>query len=228
MLSPRKKTCFILLPGFSSDNVSVLALKHILERQGYSAIATSFFGDIAVDDFQKLSIGDCQKNISNMIDHATLEYDRVIGVGVSLGGAQLLEHAKTKDNMYGIVSVGTPFKLKYRWLISVGEFLVPILYPIWKHLQKIKRLRLLPIGAGPAIVHYLENEFLQELENIKTPILFLHSKKDMVTDYRVLPEFAEKISSGRKEIVLSKNGDHAINYDPEYIFTQLEHFFDLH
>lgn len=227
MFSSREKFCFILLPGFAPDYVPILALKRLFERRGYVAIGSSFFGDVAVEDFQKITIQQCQENISNIINHATLKYDRVIGVGVSLGGALLLEHAKTKNNLHGIVSIGTPFKLKYRRLMRVGEILLPVVYPIWKRFEKLKRLRLLPIGAGPAVIRYLESEFLQKLENVQAPILFLHSKNDLVTDYRALPEFSKKISSKCKKIILSENGNHVIDYDPEFIFDQLAHFFDL-
>jgi esterase/lipase len=227
MSSSHQKTCFILLPGFAPDYSPVLALKRTLEKYGYAVTATNFFGDIIVEDFKKLSIQECQENISDIINRATLKYDRVIGIGVSLGGALLLEHAKTKNNLYGIVSIGTPFKLKYRQLMSIGEFLLPTMYPIWKHFEKFKHLRLLPIGAGPAVIRYLENRFLQKLENIQIPVLFLHSKKDLVTDYRALPEFSEKISSKHKDIILSENGSHVIDHDPKYIFEHLAHFFDL-
>ncbi len=227
MLSSRQKTCFILLPGFSPDCVPVLALKRTLEKHGYATIASNFFGDAVVEDFQKLTTQECQKNISDIINHAALKYDRVIGVGVSLGGALLLEHTKTKNNLHGIVSIGTPFKLKYRRLMRIGEFLLPVVYPIWKYFENFKHLRLLPIGAGPAVIQYLENEFLQKLGNIQIPILFLHSKKDLVTDYRAIPEFSKKISSTRKEIILSENGNHVIDHDPEFIFARLANFFDL-
>lgn len=227
MTSSHQKTCFILLPGFAPDYIPMLALKRTLEKYGYATIASNFFGDIIIEDFQKLTIQECPENISTIINHAAQEYDRVVGVGVSLGGALLLEHAKIQNNLYGIVSIGSPFKLKHRRLMSIGEFLLPVVYPIWKHFEKFKHLRLLPIGAGPAVIKYLENKFLQKLDNIQTPILFLHSKKDLVTDYRVLPEFFKKISSTRKNIIYSENGNHIIDHGQEFIYSQLAHFFDL-
>ena len=86
---------------------------------------------------------------------------------------------------------------------------------------------MLPIGAGPAVIQYLENEFLQKLESVHTPILFLHSKKDLVTDYKALPKFLDKISSTNKKVILTENGDHVIDHDPEFIFDKLVRFFGL-
>jgi esterase/lipase len=227
MHSTRAKICFILLPGFSPDNVSVLLLKRSLEKRGYAAIAGNFFGDVTVEDFQKLTLRQCQASISAIINRLMPQYDRVLGIGVSLGGALLLEHAKTNNNLEGIVSIGTPFKLKHHWLMRLGEFSMPAWYPLWRYFERFKKLRLLPVGAGPAVVQYLENDFLKNLENVHTPTLFLHSKKDFVADYKALPVFLEKISSVRKQIVFSENGNHIIDHDPEFITDNLVSFFNL-
>lgn len=222
-----QQTCFILLPGFSPDHIPVLALKEALEKRGYTAIASSFFGDAVFENFSKLSIQQCHENVSCLINNTAQKYQRVIGIGVSLGGALLLEHAKTNKNLHGIVSIGTPFRLKYRSLMRIGEMLIPVVYPIWKKLERHKMLRLLPIGAGPVVISYLENEFLENLDQVKTPSLFFHSKKDLVTDYTALPPFVSKLSSERTQTILSENGNHVIDHDPEFIFDRLAHFFDL-
>lgn len=222
-----QKTCFILLPGFSPDHIPVLPLKRVLEDKGYVTIASAFFGDQTFEYFSLLTIKQCHDHVSHLIHSAKQDYERVIGIGVSLGGALLLEYAKTNNDLDGIVSIGTPFKLKYRRLMSAGELMLPIVYPVWRYFEKMKRLRLLPIGAGPVVINYLENEFLQKLEDISTPILFLHSKKDLVTDYRALPKFSERISSKQKKIILSENGNHVIDHDPGFIFVRLANFFDL-
>jgi len=219
--------CFILLPGFAPDHVPVLALKQALAKRGYAVIASNFFGDSTIDDFRKLSIEQCRENISGLINNTAAKYDRVIGIGVSLGGALFLECAKTNNDLSGIVSIGTPFRLKFRGPMRVGEFLLPFIYPVWRKLEKNKSWRLLPIGAGPAVIHYLENEFLDGLESIRCPVLFMHSKKDLVTDYRALDEYSKKISSGQKEVILSENGNHVIDYNPDFIFDRLVKFFNL-
>ena len=224
---PYSKTCFILLPGFAPDHIPVLPLKEALEKRGYIAVASTFFGDQTFEYFSQLTMEKCHNHVSQLIRSAKQQYERVIGVGVSLGGALLLEYAKTNNGLDGIVSIGTPFRLKYRPLISFGELLFPIIYPLWKQFEKRKKWRLLPIGAGPQVIRYLEIDFLANLEKITAPILFIHSKKDSVTDYRALSEYLGKIGSTKKHSIITENGNHVIDYDPEFIFERLAHFFDV-
>lgn len=129
----------------------------------------------------------------------------------------LLEYAKTQSGLKGIVSIGTPFKLRKRKLISIAQFFLPIFYPVWRRLQRIKRLRLSPVGAGNEMINYMETEFLQDLEKVKTPVLFLQSKKDKVTDWYALEENFGKIGSDIKEIEYFHNGRHVIDHDPDLV-----------
>lgn len=222
-----QRTCFILLPGFSPDHIPVLALKEALEKRGYAAIASSFFGDSVFENFSKLTIQQCHENISYLINSTAQKYERVIGIGISLGGALLLEHAKTNRILHGIASIGTPFRLKYRSFMRIGEIVLPFVYPLWEKFERHKTLRPVPIGAGPQVIEYLENDFLQNLEKITIPILFIHSKKDFVTDYRVLPEYLEKIGSEKKQSIISENGNHVIDHDPDMLIKHISTFFNL-
>ncbi len=221
------KIYFILLPGFSPDHIPVLPLKESLERKGHTALASTFFDDHTFEYFSQLTMEKCHDHVSQLIRSAKQQNKLVIGVGVSLGGALLLEYAKTHNDLDGIVSIGTPFRLKYRPLMSFGELLLPIIYPFWKKFEKRREWRLLPIGAGPQVIRYLETDFLSGLEKISVPTLFIHSKKDLVTDYTALPEFSKKISSERKKIILSENGDHVIDHDPGMIAEHIINFFHL-
>jgi len=222
-----QKICFILLPGFSPDNVSVLPLKNAFEQRGYIAIASTFFGDRSFKYFSQLTMEQCQHHVSQLIQEAKQQYDRVIGIGVSLGGALFLEYAKTSNDLDGIVSIGIPFRLKYRPLMSLGKMFLSLIYPLWKIFEKRKQWRLLPIGAAPQIIDYLETDFLKNLEQITVPTLFIHSKQDSVTDYRVLPEYFEKIGSVAKHSIITENGNHVIDHDPDALVNHTLSFYKL-
>jgi len=213
----KSKIHFVLIAGLSSDHKEAYGLKASLKKLGYSAYAISFYGKDYMDDFTNLTAAQCVENISKYIDDCCQTYDTVYGIGISLGGALLLEHAKTNNNLKGIVSVGTPFKLKKRELISVAQFLLPLFYPVWRRLQKIKRLRLSPVGAGNAMINYMENEFLQGLNKVQTPTLFLHSKKDRVSDWTVLEKNVDRMSGAHTEIEFFHNGRHVIDHDPDLV-----------
>lgn len=217
--------CFILLPGFSPDYLPVLPLKAALENRGYFAIASTFFGNRDFKYFNELTLDQCHNHVSQLIQSAKTQYKQVFGIGVSLGGALLLEYAKTYNDLSGIVSIGTPFRLKHRPLMSAGKLFLPIVYPIWKKFEKYKNWRLLPVGAGPQVIRYLENGFMANLEKITTPVLLIHSKKDLITDFRVLPEYLEKIGSMSKSLIITENGNHVIDHDPNAL---VDHMISFH
>lgn len=227
MTNDKSKTHFVLVAGFSSDNKETFWLRDILREKGYGVTAVSFYGPELRTEFKSLTEEDCIRNLAKTIEKVSRESEAVFGIGISLGGALLLEHAKTHDNLSGIASVGTPFRLRNKKLIVAGQtVLLPLIYPVWKHLQKHARLRLSPLGAVRMSVDFMTNRFLENLEGIRTPILFLHSKKDRVTDWRALEEYLPKLASSKKEVLFFDNGNHVINYSPLIVEKTLE-FFNL-
>jgi carboxylesterase len=223
----KNKIHFVLIAGFSADHMEAVEMKYILEEKGYSAEAISFYGRNYIDDFTHLTLVECLRNISEAINEKAKKYDAVYGIGISLGGALLLEYAKKFSNLKGIVSIGTPVKLSNRKLLAAGQKIIPLIYPVWRRLQKIKQLRLNPIGATKIVINYLEDDLPKNLEKINIPVLLIHSKKDLVSDYRALPDFLEKIKSEKKKIIFSDSGNHVINNDSELIIKYALDFFEI-
>ena len=214
----------MLLPGFAPDSVPVLKLKEALEQKGYPAIATNFFGDAVFKDFSELTVEHSLSGIEQVINKAALEYDRVVGIGICLGGALLLEHSKTKNHLHGVVSIGTPFKVKKRTLLRAWEFLLPAIYPFWRIADKNKKLRLLPVGASREFLQYTDKDFLKDLEKISVPALFIHSKRDYLADYKVVPHFSSRLSSQHKKHVFTESGHHVMDNDVHAIINYAESF----
>ncbi len=221
---PPKNICFVLLPGFAPDDLPVQKLKALLTERGYSAVSTNFFGAVPSEDFSKITIPDALTSIEAIIQTAKTNHEKVIGVGISLGGAMLLEHEKTHHDLDGIVSIGTPFRLSYPRLIRIGSYIAPIIYPLYRPLEKKKSRRMFPIGALRMAVDYMQNRFLQGLEKIETHVLFVQSKQDSVADYRVLREYASKCTNAHTEIILSENGTHVMDDNPEVVLGYIERF----
>lgn len=220
-------TCFILLPGFSPDNYPVLELKRMLEAKGHAAIASSFYGNEILSDLSHLSMNDCLNNLSLTIREAKKRHDRVIGIGISLGAAILLEHSKKEKNLDGIVSIGTPFKLKHQKLIRLGQIPVPLVKPFWRVAGKFKKLRLPPIAAAKVVLNFLREKFTTDLESITVPTLFFHSRKDGVTDFRVVQEFSDRMASPKKKIIFFDNVDHVINGHTDKVLKHIFEFLKL-
>jgi len=218
---------FVLVAGYSADEQEALVLKESLEKMGFSADAISFYGEGYIDDFTDLKISDCIKNISGLINRRAEEVENVFGIGISLGGALLLEHAKKYSNLKGITSIGTPFCLSNVKWIKFGQLFLPLFYFVWRQLQKSKRLRLSPLGATKIVVDYLEKDLPINLGAIHVPVLLLHSKKDPVSDFRVLPDYLGQIASRKKKIIFFEKGNHVIAHDAELLVRYSLDFFEI-
>jgi esterase/lipase len=218
---------FVLVAGFSSDHLEVTELKESLKKKGFSTDVVSFYGEGYKDDFANLKISDCIENLSEFLNQRAKQHEKIFGIGISLGGSLLLEHAKKYDNLNGIVGVGVPFKLRKIKLMHLGQKLLPLILPIWNRLQKIKKLRLSPMGAANVVIEYLEVTAIKNLDYVETPVLFIHSKKDPVSDYRAIPKFFHIISSIQKKIIFFNNGDHVVNHDFNSIVKHTLDFFDI-
>lgn len=227
MIVEKSKIHFVLVAGFSSDNLEAIKLKKSFDKAGFGSDAISFYGEKYIDDFTDLKISDCVANVSNFINRCAEKNENVYGIGISLGGALLLEHAKWHDNLKGAASIGTPFKLKNKFWINIGLKFLPFFYFIWKRMQKIKFLRLNPLGSTKIVIDYLEIELPKKLNLIKTPVLLLHSKKDPVSDYKILPKYLSFISSEKKKITYFENGNHVIDQNPDLVVQYISDFFNV-
>lgn len=227
MNSDRSKIHFVIIAGFSSDHKEAMELKECLQIMGFSADAVSFYGREYRNDFSGITVSECIENVFRIINEASEKYEMVFGIGISLGASFLLEYAKNYDKLKGIVGVGVPFKLRKIRLMHLGQKFFPIILPVWKRLQKIKKLRLSPLGAANMVIGYLEGDAIKNLGRVKTPVLLIHSKKDPVSDYKAIPELLEVISGTKKKIIFFDNGDHVVDHDFKAVARLALEFFEI-
>lgn len=213
------RPCFFLVPGFGPDVLPVRLLGERLEGLGFPVVVSNFWGDMPVGDFAALSMEECATGIAAGLARTRVEHPRVVGIGISLGGALLMECAKTGSHLDYIVSIGTPLKLRNRWLFSGIVWSYPVLAPVWRTLAKIRSLRIPPMEAAGAVMRFLEGGFLRDLHTIRTPLLLLHSRRDFITQYSAAMEFAEHFPS--RNLILFEDGDHVLDYNIERIIQTI-------
>lgn len=215
------KLVFIILPGFAPDAVPTLPLQRYLQQLGYATIASNFWGDGDISDFSGLTTEQCLAGIRALVTRARSLGDYVVGVGISLGGALLIEHAKQYQGLDYIVSIGTPFKLRWRKLITLAFFVYPLFYPLWRRLQRVRPLRLTPIGCGRSAVEFLEGRFLTNLSAVRAPVHFLHSRTDPIADYRAVGGYAQHMVNANVRVDMFSSGGHAMGYDAKVIMQRV-------
>lgn len=219
------KPAFVILTGFSPDTREALNIKKYLGSLGYSALVSNFWGHPAPKDLSTLSVEHSVKRLGELVKKAKQQYSqKIIGIGICLGGAFLMEYAKTQNNLDCIVSIGTPFKLKKKKLIDATVKIFPFISPVWKALKKFKRLRLRPVETGKMLLSYLEGQFLEGFDKIRTPVLFMHSRRDRLTDFKALGEYTQKFTACRKQVIVFEKVNHVINYDSQKIVENVFKF----
>ncbi len=218
------KTCFVILPGFAPDSIPVLPIQQYLENCGFTAHATHFWGDGHMD-FASLTIDQCKEGIASIIAEFGQQYSTVIGIGISLGGALLIEHAKEHSDLDLIVSIGTPFRLRHRILSRGALLLYPLFNAFWKFASRVTAWRPLPIPAMKTIWHFLHGAFLQNFDRVTTPVLFLQSRKDEVVDHKAIDEYFPVFSKAKTVKVFYGKRGHDLGYDGKLILEAItEHF----
>ncbi len=218
----KKNICFFILPGFNPDSNSVGGIKQALESLGYPAFSANFWGNNEKKDFSKLTIEECRIGIKEEIEKLSKNYEYIIGIGISLGGALLLDYAKNEDGLYCVVSVGTPFKLRYELSIKFGLIILPLLRLFYKLTNRKSKW----VASGK-VVRYLTRDFIQDVDRVRTRVLLLHSTFDFVAEREVVDEFLNMMSSTDKQVVYIKDTDHVINYDSEIILPAMFDFLSL-
>lgn len=215
----KKDTCFVILPGFDQDNTPVLKIQEELERLGYTAVAKGFWGgDSAV--FSRLTIEESTAGVTALIKDLKQKYTQVVGIGISLGGALLLEHAKKNTDLAFIVSVGTPFRLKYKYLIGFALFTAfPFLSLMWRTVGYNSKWL-----ASRRVVRYLNVEFTKDLSSITTPTLFLQSTYDYVVRSRNNEKYIVEMQSTTKEQVFVPNTNHIMECNGPIIISHINEF----
>lgn len=211
-----EKTCFIILPGFAPDSIPVLPIQKYLESQGYAAHATNFWGDGQMD-FAAMTIDQCRKGVASAISGLRQDYPRVIGIGISLGGALLIEHSKEYSDLDQVVSIGTPFRIRHRFLARSAIVLYPAFNAFWKLANRITGFRPLPVPAMRTVWRFLQGPFLENLDRVATPILFLQSRKDEVADCESVGEYVPSFSHADTDVIYYDDAGHDLGYDGRLI-----------
>lgn len=215
----KKNICFLVLPGFSLDNTSMRDITQALEALDYPVFSVNFWGNNEQRDFSKLTMEECRVGVAEEINKLSESYEHIVGIGMSLGGALLLDYAKHNDKLYCIVGVGIPFKLKYELFIRFGLFFLPIarLY------YRITPRKFKWVASGK-VVRYLTRDFVQDIDRVRTRVLLLHTTTDFVADRAVVDEFLNMMASTKKQVVYMKNPDHIMDCDSKIILPALSNF----
>src|SRR3989338_3637000 len=233
----RSEVGVLLLHGYTSTPYEMRDLAHYLAEKNLTVYAPTIAGHgTKPDDLAKATIEDWQRSAEEAYLFLKQKTKKVFVVGSSLGG-NLAFYLATKytNPLSGIVSLGTPIKVRWQKLFKTGLYT----YGFFKKNQKKRRqdYRLAyhdadqvvyPVMPIPSLrrLFSLIKITAQQIKNIAVPTLIIQSSYDRIVDARSAQYLHENLAATDKRILWMNGSTHALAIDQkkELIFSTIHHF----
>lgn len=233
----KSKIGVLMLHGFTSTPFQFRELgKYLLDR-GLTIYAPLIAGHgTSPEDLKETRAEEWKRSVAKSYSFLKNKVDKVVIIGNSFGGNLAFYLAK-KENPIGIISLGTPIKLRFQWLIKLGLYTYGWFKTYYKKQRRIYRIDytdmqdevtypLIPIKSLREFLRFLKEETIPNLGKVKTPTLIIHAN----TDYVVSPESAtyihQHLGSNHKEIYWFGSNHHIVINDEkkEQLFERIYKF----
>lgn len=218
---PSKK-CAIIVHGFTAQRLSALRYAHLFRELGYNVIVydNRYFGQ---SKFKYCTMGFNEtSDLLCVIEHAKelLGDDAYIVLhGESMGGATVLNVLNKTDEVKAVVA-DCPFsdtRALYKYIVKKILHL-PISFPVVELAQLICKVFYR--------YDYAKVSPVKVVENVDTPILFMHGKDDNFIKCENSIEMFSKCRNADSEIHLTEGAKHALSMttDPVTYKTTVQSF----
>ena len=204
--------------GFTGSPFEVRALGDLLREHGFGVLATPIAGHSThVDDLAKTTADDYVREAERAFDEAAARFERVYVVGLSLGGTLAL-HLGANRPVAGIVTISAPlflYPLVRATLPLIEQWLpqlhTPANFAAWQ--GNVVGYKTMPIGAAKILVEVL-NRVRAELEQVRAPLLVIHTTRDLTVPVDSAREIFDRAASEDKALELIDAGSHLMTIEP--------------
>jgi len=223
---PGGKTGCLLIHGFTGTPFEMRELGQHLAKKGYSVLAPRLFAHAtSQEDMQRARWRDWVASVEDGYDLLRGACDRVIPIGLSLGGL-LTIIAAARYEVAGAVVMSTPYKPpdpRMRPLHAVA----PLLTLFWRfnpkgpgdwhdkqaeasHMEYPQN----PVRGG-AEVYEMLLEARRALPQIRCPILIVQSRQDATVLWQNAELIYDRVGSTDKQILCLDKSGHVVTRDAE-------------
>ena len=208
----------LALHGFTGSPFEVRELAELLARNGFRVFAPALAGHAtSPDDLEGLTANDYLSSAEAAYANAARQCDRLSVAGLSLGGALAL-HLAAKQEPAAVVAISTPVFL-YPWLDAGVPLLsqlapqvrAPANFAAWQ--GNVVGYRSTSIAAVQVLVDVL-GRVRAELASVRSPLLVVHSARDLTAPPSSAREIYEKCASDIKRLELVDGGSHLMTIEP--------------
>lgn len=235
---PGGRTGCLLVHGFSGAPDEMRWMGEYLAGRGFSVLGIRLFGHATQPaDMNRARWRDWLASAEDGYHLLSGQCDRVIAMGLSLGGALSLLAARHLP-LAGVVVMATPIEVpdprvrRLRWAIPMFGKLVPFLQqpppsPSSVRGTEAEHLHypVYPVRAAAELHDVLAATF-QSLPEVTAPTLLLYSTNDAATPSNQVEQIHNSLGSDDKQVQWIEGGGHVIPRGPgrEIAFQAAEHF----
>ena len=212
----------LLLHSYTSTPYEFYDLAKYLADKNITAYAPTIAGHgTSPNDLAKTTISDWQKSAEDAYLFLKQQCRKVFVVGSSFGG-NLAFHLATKftNPLAGVVSLGTPIKVRFEKMFLLGIYS----YGWFKKNQKKRRADyklmyldqeqvvypVMPVPSLRRFFHFIKKITIPSLKAIKTPTLIIQSSADKIVNPKSAKYLHEHLGSKDKRILWVNGSHHAL------------------
>lgn len=231
----------LLLHGFTSTPRQFKDLSQMLADKKLTVYAPTLAGHgVAPADLQGTKAEDWRKKAE--ADYLKLKehVEKVFIIGVSFGGNVGFYLArKFPEGLSGIISLGTPIRVRFQRFIKCRLALYGWLRPYYSKPRRIYQTDytdmademsypVIPIKALRQFFKFIKHETVANLDKVKIPAMIMHATNDPVVNPDSAQYIHENLGSSYKLIYWFESNLHTIADDnlKEELFAKVGQFID--
>lgn len=225
----RGRTACLFIHGLGGGPIQMRELAEVLASLGITTRGILLPGHCSTqEDLEAVSSEDWYRKVEDEYLKLKKEYEGVAVVGFSLGAVLALKLA-VNNPLKKVVVIGAPIfiirrYLPVRGLIKLcGSFLRnirvapsnwPISTKVFSGFLRLPTYSHFPVSSLLALLDLIDN-IKCELNKISSPILIIHSKRDLSASPFSANYICKSVSSSEKKLVWLKRSHHLVIHDRE-------------
>ncbi len=213
-------------------------LADYLVKKGITVYAPLIAGHgTTPEDLARTTIDEWQQSVEQSYLFLKQKVKKIFVVGSSFGGNLAFYLAEKHNNpLAGVVSMGTPIKVRWQKIFKLGLYTYGLLKKNQKKRRHDYRLTLgdtaqvvypvIPVKSLRRFFWFIKHKTIPSLTRIFAPTLIIQSTFDRIVDSKSAQYIHEKLASNNKRIFWLNGSTHALAIDEkkELIFNTIYHF----
>lgn len=222
-IDKKSKIGILMLHGFTSTPFQFREVAEYLARKKYTVLAPLIAGHgTCPADLEKTTTEDWKKSVKDAYSKLRKTAEKIVIVGNSFGGNLGFYLARQfPDSTLGMVSLGTPIRLRFQRIIKTRYYLYGWMKRYYHKPRRIYKIdytdmtdevtySLIPIKSLLEFFKFIKEETIPNLKNVKTPTLVMHASVDQVVNPSSANYIYENLGSSLKRIYWIDTREHII------------------